>query len=152
MIIQEFYEKGLYTFAEGFLRWEDAIFASIQPLVDQGIADRTYGEEIIDSVKQYGPYINISETISIPHAGISASVHGTGMSMMITEKPVDFGEQGEFKPQIFFAFCSKDADAHLKRLQEISDFCSEEEQLNELLQVHSREELERYLRKAGGKV
>ncbi|MCI8564811.1 MAG: PTS sugar transporter subunit IIA [Lachnospiraceae bacterium] len=149
MIIREFYEEGLYAFAGGFACWEDAVLASIEPLVERGMAERGYGKEIIDSVKKYGPYINISELVSIPHAGISPCVHGSGMAMMITREPVDFGEESEFKPRIFFAFCSTEAEAHLERLQQISDFCSQESQLAELLALHSKEELEEYLRRKG---
>lgn len=152
MIIREFYDNGLYAFADGFSCWEDAIYASIQPMVEQGIVDREYGTEIIDSVHKYGAYINISEAVCIPHAGITPAVHGTGMSMLITQEPVDFGEECEFKPRLFFAFCTTDADAHLERLQQISDFCSDDEQIEELLQLKSREELKVYLRKKGEEV
>ena len=85
MIIREFYEEGLYAFAGGFACWEDAVLASIEPLVERGMAERGYGKEIIDSVKKYGPYINISELVSIPHAGISPCVHGSGMAMMVED-------------------------------------------------------------------
>ena len=152
MVIREFYDKGLFVFADSFPRWEDAIYASIQPMIDRGIVDRKYGDEIIDSVHKYGAYINISEEVCIPHAGISPAVHGSEMTMMITKKPVDFGEDSEFKPRLFFAFCSTDADAHLERLRQISDFCSDEESMEELLRLQNEEELKLYLRQKGERV
>ena len=71
MLLQELYNNNMISFAEKCDDWKEAIFESIEPLVQQKIIDSKYGQEIIESVEKYGPYIVISEDVCIPHASVS---------------------------------------------------------------------------------
>ena len=50
MLLQELYDNNMISFAEKCDDWKEAIFESIEPLVQQKIIDSKYGQEIIESL------------------------------------------------------------------------------------------------------
>ena len=148
MLLQELYNNNMISFAEKCDDWKEAIFESIEPLVQQKIIDSKYGQEIIESVEKYGPYIVISEDVCIPHASVSEAVHSSGIAMLVVQTPVNFENEEEFRPRIFFPFCALDSDVHLANLAEISDLCSDEKQLQKILSFQRKEDVEKYLNEA----
>lgn len=104
MLLQELYNNNMISFAEKCDDWKEAIFESIEPLVQQKIIDSKYGQEIIESVEKYGPYIVISEDVCIPHASVSEAVHSSGIAMLVVQTPVNFENEEDFRPRIFFSF------------------------------------------------
>ena len=44
------YQKGLFEVHECFTTWEQAVRASVQPLVRAGMAEPAYADSIIDNV------------------------------------------------------------------------------------------------------
>lgn len=45
------YQKGLFEVHECFTTWEQAVRASVQPLVRAGMAEPAYADSIIDNVE-----------------------------------------------------------------------------------------------------
>ena len=46
------YQKGLFEVHECFTTWEQAVRASVQPLVRAGMAEPAYADSIIDNVEE----------------------------------------------------------------------------------------------------
>lgn len=125
--------------------WKEAIAMSCTRLLDQGIINRDYVQEIIASVEKYGPYIVIIPEVAMPHADPhSPGVFGTAIAMTKFKEEVVFYDQEaqEEKPaKLFFTLAAKDADAHLENISQLTDLLTDEEMVEKLKAVQSLAEL-----------
>ena len=48
--------------------WEDAVRKAAQPLVEEGKVKTSYVDDIIQGVKDMGPYIVLTKHVALPHA------------------------------------------------------------------------------------
>ena len=140
-MLKEIIEKKRYSFHEGFDDWRDAVKAACQPLVDEGVAEPVYVNEIIRKVEELGPYIVIAPDICLPHAQEGLGVHDTAVCFMKTEKPVSFSDDGEHDARLFFVLASTDNAKHMENLMAISEELSNEEFVAKLLQVKNADDL-----------
>jgi PTS system ascorbate-specific IIA component len=60
--------EELIRFEKGFSNWEEAIKVSSKGLLELGFIEESYVDSMIDSVKEFGPYIVIAPNIAMPHA------------------------------------------------------------------------------------
>jgi len=140
-LLKTIVDKKRYSFHEGFEDWRDAVKAACQPLVDEGVAEPVYVNEIIKKVEELGPYIVIAPDICIPHAQEGLGVHDTAVCFMKTEKPVSFADDGEHDARLFFVLASTDNARHMENLMQISEDLSDEDFVAKLLKVTNAEEL-----------
>lgn len=128
-------------FYEGFDTWEDAVQHSAQPLVDNGEIKQSYIDGMIESVKNYGPYIVIAPNIALPHARPETGSVKIGFSIMKVDRPVHFLEDGSADAQLFIALSCVDADTHLEMLQEIVMILSDQNKHDALFAAKTKEEI-----------
>lgn len=141
-MFKELVENNRYCFYDGFDSWEDAIKASVTPLINEGIATEEYTQAIIDSVNNNGPYIVIAPNICIPHAQQGKGVNDTAISFMKTNKPVKFSDSEEHNAQLFFVLASTDNNKHLNNLAELVEFLGDEQNVEKLLASTCGEDLQ----------
>lgn len=132
-MFKELVKNNRYCFYDGFDNWEDAIKASVTPLIKEGIATEEYTKAIIESVKKHGPYIVIAPNVCIPHAQEGKGVNDTAISFMKTNQPVKFSDSEEYNAQLFFVLASTDNTKHLNNLAQLVEFLSNEEIVQKLL-------------------
>lgn len=142
-MLKEIVEKGYYRFEEHFDSWEDAIKASYQPLLSDGTVENSYVQAVIDCVKKYGPYIVIVPNIAMPHSTEGAEgCNGTAISFMKVEDAVDFDpNDSDKKAKLFFSLASVDHEQHLQNIQALMDTLMNDEIVEALLHVKTKEEL-----------
>lgn len=141
-MLKEILEKGYYTFEEKFDHWEDAIFASYQPLLNDGTVEVEYVQAVIDCVKTYGPYIVLVPNIAMPHSTEGAvGCNGTAISFMKVETPVDFDPNDpDKKAMLFFSLASIDHEQHMVNIQSLMDVLMNEEIVEALLKIKNKNE------------
>lgn len=104
--------------------WKEAIKSAAQPLLDKGVIEEAYVSNMIQSVKDNGPYIVLNDYFALPHAKAGEGVNEVGLSLLTVKEPVDL----EGKPvKIFLVLAAVDSSAHLEVLSEISELLMEEE-------------------------
>lgn len=104
--------------------WKDAIEIAAQPLLDKGVIEEVYVSNMIQSIKDNGPYIVLNDYFALPHAKAGEGVNEVGLSLLTVKEPVDL----EGKPvKIFLVLAAVDSSAHLEVLSEISELLMEEE-------------------------
>lgn len=142
-MLKEIVEKGYYRFEQHFDSWEEAIAASYQPLLKEGVVEDIYVQAVIDCVKKYGPYIVIVPNIAMPHSTEGAQgCNGTAISFMKVEEAVDFDPSDpDKKARLFFSLASKDHEQHLQNIQALMDTLMNEEIVEALLNAKTIEEL-----------
>lgn len=149
MLLKEIIDKQLFSFQKNFSSWEDAIRTACQPLVDRGIAEPDYAQYIINNVHEFGPYIVIAPEICIPHAQEGKGVNETAVAFMNVEEAVDFGENADYKPRLFFVLASTDNEKHLANLSELVTLVEDEEIIEQFVRARSQADLENILQKVG---
>ena len=137
----EFNEKNvrLNVKAQG---WEDAIRQGGQILVDNGKVHPQYVDEIISSIKEFGPYIVIADGLAIPHARPEKGAIDIGFSLITLEEPVKFDEEtGPVK--VMICFSAVDGNSHLEILKMIVSFV-ENGKIEEIAKLQNKLVFHRY--------
>jgi PTS system ascorbate-specific IIA component len=126
--------------AEG---WEDSIRQSCRTLVDTGVVEPGYAEDIIGCIKANGPYIVLMPGIALPHfAENSPHAKGTAIAFMKVEEPVSFDPGNPEKDAVvFFTLASVDTEQHLKNMRQLFKMLTNEELVADLQKVKSEEDL-----------
>lgn len=104
--------------------WEDAVRQGAQILVDNGQVESRYVDEIIKSIKNFGPYIVISDGLAIPHTRPENGAIDIGFSLITLENSVQF--DNETSPvNVLICFSAVDGNSHLEILRMIVNFVEE---------------------------
>ncbi|AIO19217.1 Ascorbate-specific phosphotransferase enzyme IIA component [Candidatus Izimaplasma bacterium HR1] len=133
--------KELICFEKGFENWEDAIKASSKGLLEQGFIKESYVDSMIDSVKEYGPYIVIAPNIAMPHARPEAGSNKVGFSVMLCEEAVGFSKAPEHQARLFVTLSCVNADTHLMMLQALVGILGDDDKFQKILNSTTKEEI-----------
>lgn len=102
--------------------WEEAVALAAQPMVDDGTIDECYIQAMIDAINAHGPYVVLDDYFALPHAKAGAGVNRVGMSLLVTQQPVDLLG----KPVcVFLVLAALDHDVHIQALADVFSMWSE---------------------------
>ncbi|MDM8101354.1 BglG family transcription antiterminator [Oceanobacillus oncorhynchi] len=118
--------------------WEEAIIYSGKILEKTGVITNEYTQEMVEAVKNFGPYIVIAPRIALAHASSKDGVHQIGMSLITLDEGVEFGNKDNDPVRIVICLAAIDHHTHLKALSELVEELNNEEFVNMLL--HSDKE------------
>jgi mannitol PTS system EIIA component len=120
----------------------EAIKVTGQILVDQGYVQQDYIEEMLKREELSSTYMG--NFLAIPHGTEEgkSSVVMSGLSVVQVPDGVDFGGGNIVK--LLIGIAGKDNE-HLELLSQIAIVCSEEENVEKLVQAKSEEEIIRLL-------
>ncbi|MDR1144360.1 MAG: PTS sugar transporter subunit IIA [Spirochaetaceae bacterium] len=143
MLFREIIEQNRAQFIDKADDWKDAIKKSCKLLIDEGIIDPGYADEIIGAVHEHGPYIVLMPGFALPHAmKNSANAHGTAIAFMKLAEPVSFdADNPEKDASVFFTLAAVDNEEHLKNMRKLWKMLTDETLCDELRNVQSAEEL-----------
>lgn len=150
MMLEYFDKHGLVKYVQNQPEtWQEALQLSCQSLIEQGLITEEYVDEIIQNVKDNGPYIVIADQVAMPHAmSNSPGVTGTGISFTKFPKPVIFHDEatGEDKPAtLFFTLAAKNAEEHLENITHLMDLLMDEETVAALLETKTIEDFKKLI-------
>ncbi|SES15656.1 PTS sugar transporter subunit IIA [Salipaludibacillus aurantiacus] len=117
---------------------EEAIRQAGQILVDGGYVNEDYIKKMFEREEITSTFMGNS--IAIPHGTEDAksSVHASGISILQLAEPVDYGNGNQVK--MVFGIAGKDNE-HLEILSKIAIVCSDEENIEKMVNAKSKEEL-----------
>lgn len=133
--------EDLINFEKGFDNWEDAIVSSSQGLLKQGFIEQSYIDSMIDSVKEFGPYIVIAPNIAMPHARPEAGSNKVGFAVMVCEDAVSFSEAPEHQARLLVTLSCVNADTHLKMLQVLVGVLGDDTKFQAILNATTKQEI-----------
>lgn len=154
-MLKELVEQNRCIFVNRVASWQEAIRISCRPLVESGVVDETYAEELIENVNTHGPYIVLMPGFAMPHTmRDSQRARRTGVSFMKVKEPVHFDPNDSEKDAVvFFTLAATDSEAHLKNMRRLFTILSNEELLAGLMNVTCAEDLlrlhEKYCTQSG---
>ena len=120
--------------------WQEAIKRAGELLLDNEDIEEKYIENMIDSVKELGPYIVLTRGFALAHSAPSEVVKRTGISLINLEKPVDFGSINDPVSVVMCMACV-DKKSHIDHLQKIAAKLMEKGMIEKLSNCSSDEEL-----------
>lgn len=114
--------------------WEDSIRRVSEPLIKELVIDPKYVNAMIDSVKEYDPYIVISKYIALAHARPEDGVNSLGISVATIKEPIAFGNEEHDPVKIIFCLAAIDSYSHLNIMKSLIKLINDEEKINRLSQ------------------
>ncbi|MGL5278532.1 MAG: BglG family transcription antiterminator [Cetobacterium sp.] len=99
--------------------WEEAIRMSGNIMVENEICDITYIENIVERVKEFGPYMIMNNKVALPHSKNIGNVFKNKMVLMSFRNDVLFPEETPVKTML--TFTSQDENSHLEALSNFLD-------------------------------
>lgn len=133
--------KELVRIEDRVENWEEAIIKSASPLLEGGYVEQSYVDAMIDSVKEYGPYIVIAPNVAMPHSRPENGANKVGYSVMKLEEPVYFSEDEAHKAQLLITLSCADSNTHIEMIQYIVTILSDEEKYNSISKAKTSEDI-----------
>lgn len=120
--------------------WSQAITEAAQPLLEQDYIETGYIDAMIDSVKEFGPYIVIAPEIAIAHARPEDNVNKVGLSLLKLNESINFAEDSHYA-SLIFVLSATDNSSHLNVLQSLAGLLGNKEVVNQLLESKNSDEI-----------
>lgn len=125
--------------------WEEAIVVSSKPLLERNVITQNYVKAMIDSVKEYGPYIVIGPHFALAHARPEDGANEIGLSIATLKKPVEFGSEDNDPVSLVFCLSAVDSYSHLNIMKEIINLINDPDKILDLVEVDNLKEFKEKL-------
>ena len=121
--------------------WEDAIRKAGQLLIDSKRIEEDYINSMIDSVKELGPYIVLSQGFALAHAAPSeTTVHEPSLSLITLKEPVRFGSPND-PVKVVMCLACRDKATHVDLLSKVAKKLIKENIIADAAKCTSSDEL-----------
>ena len=121
--------------------WEDAIRKAGQLLIDSKRIDETYVNNMVDSVKEMGPYIVLTHGFALAHAAPSEKdVYVPSVSLVTLEEPIKFGSPND-PVKVVMCLACKDKATHMDLLSKIAHKLMKADFIESISNCSSKDEL-----------
>uniref|UniRef100_A0A7J3X8D1 Ascorbate-specific PTS system EIIA component n=1 Tax=Thermofilum pendens TaxID=2269 RepID=A0A7J3X8D1_THEPE len=120
--------------------WVEAVRLAGELLARSGVVEERYVEAMVKVTEELGPYAVLAPGIAMPHARPEDGAREVGLSLVVLKEGVNFGSPND-PVYVVIGFAAKDKTSHLKVLQQLAEFLSEPDIVEELKNVRSEDEL-----------
>lgn len=120
--------------------WIEAMRLSGQLLVNSNYITEGYIDLTIKTVEEFGPYIVIIPGLALSHSRPDENVLKTGISLLTLSEPVHFNCEND-PVDIVITLAAVDNNDHIGLLSKLSDYLSEEENMNFIRNCSDSEEM-----------
>lgn len=120
--------------------WIDAVLRAGQLLADTGVAEERYGQAMVNTARQLGPYFVVSPGIAVAHALPDEGVITPALALVTLLPPVPFGHVENDPVRLLIAIAAVDANQHVEALKDVADVLSDPDKRQRLMEAASRQE------------
>lgn len=120
--------------------WVEAVRLAGELLVRDGVVEERYVEAMVRVTEELGPYAVIAPGVAMPHARPEDGAREVGLSLVVLREGVNFGSPND-PVYVVIGFAAKDKTSHLRVLQQLAEFLSEPDVVEELKRIRSEDEL-----------
>lgn len=115
------------------INWIDAINLAGNILLIQDCINEEYINEMIDNIKQFGPYIKVGEKIAIAHAKPGGNVYAEGFSLLLSSEGIFFDEYNEPPINLMFCFSTKGELEYIDLFWQITHLANDKKLISSLI-------------------
>lgn len=127
--------------------WQQALAICAQPLLDAGVITADYVPAIISQQQALGAYYVLAPGLAMPHARPEEGAKAHGLSLLKLQRGVSFNA-GEFDPvDLIIMLAAADKHSHIEMIATLAELFSSEQDLAELHQATTREEIENIIQR-----
>jgi DNA-binding GntR family transcriptional regulator/mannitol/fructose-specific phosphotransferase system IIA component (Ntr-type) len=120
--------------------WTDAILRAGQLLATTGVAEERYGQAMVNTARQLGPYFVVSPGIAVAHALPSDGVITPALALVTLRPPVPFGHTENDPVRLLIAIAAVDANQHVEALKDVAEVLSDPDRRQRLMLAADRQE------------
>ncbi|MFW5913873.1 MAG: PTS sugar transporter subunit IIA [Bacillota bacterium] len=122
--------------------YEEAIRLASKPLLEDGYITEDYIDDMLQALKDYGPYIVLADEFAMPHARPSESVKKTGLSLLVVKDGVDLLDN---HVKLFIVLAAKNSTDHTDVLGSLAEFLMEKKNIQDVINSDSVEDIQKIL-------
>lgn len=145
--ISSFLDEDMIELDVDVNKWEEAIEKAIKPFHDKNMITDKFQKEIIDSIRNYGPYIVISEGVAFPHGGFDQGAMKTGFSFIRLKERISFSEDKNKSVDLIFSLSASDNKTHLDALFSLIELINNEKFKEDIRKLRTKKEVIDCIRK-----
>lgn len=127
--------------------WEDAIRKSAQMLIDEGKVKGEYVDDMVNAVKESGPYFVLTKNVALPHARPESGALESAIGIATLKTPVNFGSEANDPIKYLFCLSAKNSTEHLNALTELAGLFEDKKFFDLLDKTEDKEEILNYISK-----
>ncbi|MDQ0360360.1 PTS sugar transporter subunit IIA [Breznakia pachnodae] len=120
--------------------WEEAIRITSKPLLENNSIEPIYVENMVNSVKELGPYIVIMPQFALAHAAPGVGVKVSDMSIATFPDGVNFNCENDPVKVVLCLACI-DKISHLDKLQKVATTLMDDSIIEKMCACKSEQEL-----------
>lgn len=144
--LDELLTNQMIRYTNETLTWEEGIKLAAQPLLQNGYIEERYIDAMISKVIEIGPYIVIAPKVAIPHARPEDGALKMGISLLHSEKPIQFDfEDEDTNVHLIFVLSGVDNTSHLTALQQLASLLEEEEDIDYMVNEKNIDQLYQFI-------
>ncbi len=121
--------------------WESAVRAGGQLLLNAGKCRPDYIDAMVQTVRQFGPYMVLTPGLALAHARPEDGALEVGLSLITLKDPVEFGSEANDPVMLVIAFCAEDKERHTGLLKELASFLRKEKNQQLLINATTADEI-----------
>lgn len=121
--------------------WEMAGKLAGEILVNTGDIEYRYVEAMIESVKEFGPYIVVAPGIALFHARPEDGVNNLGIGLVVFKEGVVFGANENDPVNLVFILAATDNKSHTKLLGEIASLLQSRDTVEQIINSNNESEI-----------
>lgn len=144
-MLKDVLKKSDILLLEKCPNWESAIQRVAYPLLKENCITESYVHAMIDSVKEFGPYIVIGKHLALAHARPEDGVNKLGISVATLAEPVVFGNEENDPVKIIFCLAAVDSFSHLNIMKSLIELINDETKIDRLARCSDIDDFETIL-------
>lgn len=129
---------------ENIESWEKAIEVGATPLIENKKIRYGYVENMIQNIKNLGPYVILIPGVAMPHARPDENVLESSLSLLKINEGVKFSEDTD-KVYLVFCLAAKDSGSHIEIIEKLTEVLGDDEKIEKLIASKTLEELKNNL-------
>lgn len=144
-VIRDILKDENIIITEEKFSWEKSIEKVASLLLEKNIITSNYIKAMINSVKEFGPYIVIGPHLALAHARPEDGCNELGLSLAIFKDSVEFGEEENQQVKVIFCLSAIDSFSHLGIMKDLVNLIRSTDKVEKLSYANSVEEVKEIL-------
>lgn len=140
MGIEKYTSEKTTAFNQVLDNWENALLLAGKLLEENGDINHQYTLDMIEMVKNEGPYIVVTPGIALAHARPNGNVNRNSIAIVTSCKDIWFGHPSNDPVRIIIAVAAVDDLQHLKLFQSVAEQLMEIDNIEKLKNASCYEE------------
>jgi DNA-binding GntR family transcriptional regulator/mannitol/fructose-specific phosphotransferase system IIA component (Ntr-type) len=120
--------------------WSEAILKVGRLLYKTGVTEERYGKAMVNTARQFGPYIVVAPGIAVAHALPSDGVIKPALALATLKPAIPFGHVENDPVKLLIVIAAVDTSQHVEALKDIADVLFDPIRREALMQAGSARE------------